>query len=85
MNLKTILESLIAQAMEDEQELIATDKLPAALILAGCFKELQDALQELYDYAQNEQGRSSYDGDYKEDYVMMYKADALLAKMKGFV
>lgn len=47
MNLKDTLESLIAQAMEDEQELIPTHELPAAKAIAERIEELEKALQNL--------------------------------------
>jgi hypothetical protein len=45
-------------------------------------EELLESLQELFDYADNEQSRFNYDGDVKEDSLMMNKARELLAKGK---
>lgn len=47
MNLKDTLESLIAQTMADEQELIPTHELPAAKVIAQRIEALEKALQEL--------------------------------------
>lgn len=47
MNLKDTLESLIVQAMADEQELIPTHELPAAKVIAQRIEALEKALQKL--------------------------------------
>lgn len=46
MNLKDTLESLIAQAMADDQELIPVHELPAAKVIAQRIEALEKALKD---------------------------------------
>lgn len=47
MNLQELLNGVIAEAIADDRELIPTDKLPSALIIAARIEELESALQDI--------------------------------------
>lgn len=46
-NLKQLLENVIAEAINDPQESIPTDKLPSAIVIAERITKLEEALADL--------------------------------------
>lgn len=60
MNLKDLLENVIDEAMADEKELIDTDKLPSALVIA---KRIETLTQALIRCQQWHHGDNWRDGD----------------------